>query len=158
MKKIVQKGSAVLKAQAMKVTDPHAKEVQKLIRDMFNTLAEQPDGVALAAPQVGESLRIFVVAEHAYQMAGKKTVGPLVFINPEIKKTSKKIVPMEEGCLSVRGVFGGVERFAQVTITATDERGEDFTYGASGLIAQIFQHEMDHLNGILFTEKILWKK
>ena len=77
----------------------------------------------------------------------------LVFINPEIINLSKKKRKMEEGCLSVRWLYGQVNRHEKVTIKAYDENGKLMTVGASGLLAQIFQHEIDHLNGILFIDK-----
>ncbi|MFC1730761.1 peptide deformylase, partial [candidate division KSB1 bacterium] len=76
----------------------------------------------------------------------------LVYINPKIKKTSKKLSELEEGCLSVEGYSGTVTRSQQVTVEAYDEHGVKFTRGASGLLAQIFQHEIDHLNGVLYID------
>jgi peptide deformylase len=76
-----------------------------------------------------------------------------VFINPEILKASKKKSKMEEGCLSVRWLYGNVDRHEKITISAYDEKGEKKTFGAGGLLAQIFQHEIDHLEGILFIDK-----
>ena len=77
---------------------------------------------------------------------------PLVFINPKITKASKKKAIVQEGCLSVRWIYGKTERATNVTIEAYDENGNKFSYGASSLIAHIFQHEMDHLDGVLFTD------
>jgi peptide deformylase len=78
-----------------------------------------------------------------------------VFINPVILKLSKEKKPMEEGCLSVRRLYGKVERHIKTKLTAYNERGEKVTVGASGLLAQIFQHETDHLDGTLFIDKAL---
>ena len=119
----------------------------------------EEDGVAIAAPQIGENLRIFMVSRRALAMIKKKGVEKdfeledLVFVNPEIVKTSKKKKKMEEGCLSVRWLYGYVLRHEKVTMKAYDKDGNKVTVGASGLLAQIFQHEIDHLNGILFTDK-----
>jgi peptide deformylase len=77
----------------------------------------------------------------------------LVFINPEIIKKSKEVKEMEEGCLSVRWLYGKVKRSNKVTVKAIDQTGKEFVMGASSLLAQIFQHEIDHLDGILFTDK-----
>lgn len=82
-----------------------------------------------------------------------KKVGDMVFINPVIKKLSREKRMMEEGCLSVRPLYGKVKRSVKATITAYNEKGEKFEMGASGLLAQIFQHEVDHLYGTLFIDK-----
>jgi peptide deformylase len=117
---------------------------------MQESLSKEHDGVALAAPQIGITKRLFVVAPSAYPAEAKWK--PLVFINPTIVKTSKKHADMQEGCLSVRWVYGKTTRAVSVTIEAYDEMGNKFSYGASGLIAHIFQHETDHLDGILFID------
>lgn len=126
---------------------PYLKEV---ISAMQTALSRESDGVALAAPQIGLSLRIFVVAPRAYKPETKWK--PLVFINPKIIKASKKTKNVQEGCLSVRWLYGTTTRSVSVTIQAQDENGNTFTYGASDLIAHIFQHECDHLDGVLFTD------
>ena len=76
-----------------------------------------------------------------------------MFINPKITKTSKKIEEMHEGCLSVRWIYGKTKRYSRVTLEAYDENGNKFSFGASGLISQIFQHETEHLDGILFIDE-----
>lgn len=126
---------------------PYLKEV---VATMQKALAKESDGVALAAPQIALSLRIFVVAPSAYVEEAKWK--PLVFINPRITKLSKKIAIMQEGCLSVRWIYGKTTRSVNATIEAYDVEGNKFSYGASGLIAHIFQHETDHLEGVLFTD------
>lgn len=158
---IVQKSNEVLRETAKEVpvhdiTSPHIK---KIIADMKEALASQDDGVALAAPQIAVPLRIFVVAGKAFlyeneQDADGKTPPPpdMVFINPEIVKLSKKTRILPEGCLSVRWLYGKTVRAEKAKVRAYDEHGKRFEYGGSGLIAQIFQHETDHLNGILFTD------
>ena len=133
------------------------KELQKIIDDMNTAMNGESDGVAIAAPQIGIAKRIFVVKEEAYNMKEGKEVAeakwkPLVFINPKITKASKKMVPADEGCLSVRPLYGTTFRHKNVTLEAQDFHGTKFTYGASGLIAHIFQHECDHLDGILFID------
>ncbi len=124
--------------------------LKNIIQIMQQKLSVEDDGVALAAPQIGVSKRIFVVAPQAYTKETKWK--PLVFINPSIIKASKKHEEMQEGCLSVRWIYGKTMRATSVTIEAYDSNGNKFTYGASGLIAQIFQHEIDHLHGILFID------
>ena len=128
----------------------NSPELLKLITSMRATLANEDDGVALAAPQIGVSKQIFVVSPLAYKEEAVFT--PLVFINPKIIKKSGKKMERQEGCLSVRWIYGKTRRYISITIEAFDEKGKLFTYGASGLIAHIFQHEIDHLNAILFTD------
>ncbi len=179
MVKIVQDGHHVLrqKAAAVPVADITLPETQTIIMDMKSALAAEEDGVGLAAPQIGIPLRIFVVAPDVFAIdkknkkkRGKKKLtakeaaaeiaedtinGALqtVYINPEIIKTSKDKQSMDEGCLSVRPLYGQVVRANKVVVRAYDEEGRLFERGGSGLLAQIFQHEIDHLNGILFIDK-----
>lgn len=124
------------------------QSIQNLIQDMSETLANQKDGVALSAPQVGENVRIFIVSHKLFDNDTDQ-----VFINPIITNRAKEIQEMEEGCLSIRGWYGMVQRNTKVTIEALDAKGEKTNRGASDLLAQIFQHEIDHLDGILFTDK-----
>ncbi len=126
------------------------KELHSLLLNMRETLAGEEDGVALAAPQVGVSKQIFVVSPLAYKE--EASFKPLVFINPKIVKRSSRKAEMQEGCLSVRWIYGKTKRYISVTIEAADETGKVFSYGASGLIAHIFQHEIDHLHNILFVD------
>lgn len=136
-----------------------SEEIQGVINDMKETLADVGDGVAIAAPQIGKPLRIFVVSGAVFEERNKaKGREPgdepdRVYINPKIVNTSSTTVEMEEGCLSCRWWYGTVERADKATVRALNEDGEEFTEGASGLLAQIFQHETDHLDGILFVDK-----
>ena len=159
---MVPKDSPVLRQVAAPVSlkDIGSKKIGDVIAKMKKALHAEDDGVAIAAPQVGAGLRIFVVSGNALEITKKrrkadpdKTLEDLVFINPEITKSSKRKKKMEEGCLSVRWLYGQVSRHEKVTIKAYDENGKFQTVGASGLLAQIFQHEVDHLNGILFVDK-----
>ncbi len=125
-------------------------ELKNLIEGMQESLAKEEDGVALAAPQIAVSKRIFVISPKAYEESAKWK--PLVFINPEIKKVSRKVQEMQEGCLSVRWIYGTTERHVSATVEAYDVMGNKFSFGASGLIAHIFQHEIDHLDGVLFID------
>lgn len=164
MVKIVQKEAPVLrgKAQEVPVAEIQSSKIKKIIGRMKKALEEQEDGVAIAAPQVGENLRIFVISKRAFEIIDAETAPPaksekkyqdMVFINPKLLKTSKEKMEMEEGCLSVRYLYGKVKRAKKATVSAVDENGERILVGGSGLIAQIFQHEMDHLEGVLFTDK-----
>jgi len=161
---IVQKNEPVLrgKAKSVKLEEINTPKIQKIIKDMASALDSQDDGVAIAAPQIGVPLQIFLVSRKVeilskgLEKASEKERAKLkniVYINPEIKKISRLKVLVDEGCLSVRYLYGKVERGEKATVTAYDETGKKFTKGGSGLLAQIFQHEIDHLNGILFTDK-----
>ncbi len=154
---IVQIGDPILRecAQTVPVKDIPSPKIQKIISDMKATMHTQKDGVAIAAPQIGVPLRIFVVSDAIMKEADSeyKSLGKdLVFINPEIIKLSKDKHNVEEGCLSVRWKYGKVKRSVKATIRAYNEHGEKIERGASGLLAQIFQHETDHLDGILFID------
>lgn len=155
---ITQEGDAVLREIAKPLPEElfNTPELQKMLKDMEETLDAQPDGVALAAPQVSISYRMFIVRYDRMKEASEtgdgegKQVG--VFINPRFVKTSKRQVDMQEGCLSVRGLYGTTLRHERATVTAQNEKGEWFTRGAGGILAQAFQHETDHLDGILFID------
>jgi peptide deformylase len=137
-------------------------ELSRLIAEMRGLLSKEEYGVALAAPQVGESLRLFVVSPDSarrrnarYKDAGEvPPIADCVYINPEIVKMSRTKTDKHEGCLSIRGKWGMVPRAEKVTLRYTDEAGEKKERGASGLLAHIFQHEMDHLEGIVYTDKV----
>ncbi|MFA4890302.1 MAG: peptide deformylase [Candidatus Paceibacterota bacterium] len=170
--KIVQKGNKVLRqiAKEVPVKDIKEKKIKDLIKKMSDVLSLAENGVALAAPQIGESVRLFIIDKNALiprrptsspdspdvgrqRQKKKEKTDPWVFINPVIKKISKKKQVVGEGCLSVEGMFGTVKRADKLSVEAYDENGKKFTRGASGLLAQIIQHETDHLNGIIFTDK-----
>lgn len=151
------------KALTVPVSNIPHKHIQTLIADMRALLEQEEYGVALAAPQVGESIRLFIVSPNALEKRESKygiaevtdvsSGDETVYINPEIVKTSRGKTLKHEGCLSVRGKWGRVPRAEKVTLSAYNEHGEKFTRGAAGLLAHIFQHEMDHLEGILYIDK-----
>lgn len=161
---IVNKDAPILRktAKVVPIKDIPSKKIQDILKRMKIALKREDDGVAIAAPQINEGLRIFIMSRRVPSLLNKKveedinnkvTVSDAVFINPEIVKLSKKKTKMEEGCLSVRWLYGQVTRSEKAVIRAYDENGKVFERGATGLMAQIFQHEVDHLNGILFTDK-----
>jgi peptide deformylase len=153
---IVQIGHKVLKEVAKPVhkKDLGSPKLESLIKKMKEALAGEEYGVAIAAPQLGASLRLFVVAGRAFADDEEgDDEAPRVFINPEITRRSRKKSEMAEGCLSVRGQYGTVPRHEKVTLKAIDEAGTPVLQHASGLLSQIFQHETDHLDGILFVDK-----
>jgi peptide deformylase len=155
-------------AQSVSVAEITSPHIQNIVKDMQKALASQEDGVAIAAPQIGVPLRIFVVSgivldmmknshvdekEFSKKSRGENMHNDMVFINPTITKLSKETEMMEEGCLSVRYLYGKVRRSSKATVTAYDKNGKKFQRGGSGLMAQIFQHETDHLDGVLFLDK-----
>lgn len=165
---IVQTGNKVLRkiAKEIPISDIKKPKIQKLLKEMSEALHSQNDGVAIAAPQIGSSLRIFLVSGRIFDedfirgqgssdgsLYNKPRQPDLVFINPILKKISKDKKLMSEGCLSVRPIYGKVRRATKATIEAYNENGEKFKKDGAGLLAHIFQHENDHLDGILFTDK-----
>jgi len=157
---IVGRDAPVLRniAKPVLIKDIKSKKIQNILDKMSSALRREDDGVAIAAPQIGESLRIFVVSGKVLVFGlpegeAQEIPEDLIFINPEIVKLSRKKVEMEEGCLSVRWYYGWVKRSEKATVRAYGRDGKKFQMGASGLMAQIFQHEMDHLEGILFIDK-----
>lgn len=171
MKKILQQKEKVLRqtAKEILIKEITTPKIKKVLKEMSLALQSQDDGVAIAAPQIGYDLRIFVVSGKIFAKDfGKDNKEPhpnpllikerveipkdLIFINPKISKLSKEKKWLPEGCLSVRWLYGNTLRSKKATITAYDENGKKFTRGASGLLAQIFQHETDHLKGVLFID------
>ena len=130
-----------------------SNKIQKILKDMRAVLLSYPRGVAIAAPQIGVPLRIFVIHDVTADKAKEEQRIPdLVAINPRIIKSAKKRIEMEEGCLSVSNLYGKTYRATNVTIQAYDASGKLYKRGAGGLLAQAFQHEVDHLDGILYTD------
>lgn len=169
MKEIVQDGAKVLRETAKPVPEElfGSAELARIIEDMKTALDPELEGVALAAPQVNIPYRIFIVRkdrtlpppptpqndrDDAPRERRAPTPDVEIYVNPEIVKTSRKRSLSDEGCLSVRGVYGTTSRHERVTIRGRRIDGSRFQRGAGGLMAQIFEHEIDHLNGILFTD------
>ncbi len=155
MVEIVQDGHKALRKIADEVTEKEfgSTKLLKILSDMKEALDSQDDGVALAAPQIAITKRIFIVSSKILKNEEVEKDFPLIYINPIITKISSDKKKMDEGCLSVRPLYGIVKRSTRATVEAFDENGEGFSISASGLIAQIFQHEIDHLDGVLFIDK-----
>lgn len=157
---ILQAGSPVLREVSSTIANIKIKtpEVKKVISLLKNAIRGQADAAAISAVQIGKPIRLFVISKKVFGVDPEnpkdlKVKDDLVFINPKILKSSKTKQELEEGCLSVRYVYGKVVRPEKVTIEACDENGKKFSRGFSGLLSQIAQHEVDHLNGILFIDK-----
>lgn len=154
LRNIVTLPDPVLKRKAHAVTQ-FDKALHTLINDMVETMREAP-GVGLAAPQIGLLEQIMVIEyfekpeEEENEDAPKKVWA---VINPEIVKVSEETLMGVEGCLSIPGLLGEVERYAEVHVKALNRHGQPMKVKAKGWLARIFQHEIDHLNGVLFTER-----
>lgn len=145
--KVLKYGDEILRTPSKEITKISSK-VQKLIDDMIETMYSQ-SGVGLAAPQIGENYRLFVI-DVAEQ---DEPLNPMVFINPKIIKKSGAVNSFE-GCLSFPEAYTNVRRYSDVAVRAKDRKGRPFTLEAKGgtLLARCIQHEFDHLEGILFID------
>ncbi|MBD2770855.1 peptide deformylase [Iningainema tapete] len=124
-------------------------EIRQLVRDMLQTMYSQ-DGIGLAAPQVGINKQLIVIDCEPDNPANP----PLVLINPTIKQFSREICVAQEGCLSIPGVYLDVKRPVVVEVTYKDENGRPKTLKAGDLLGRCIQHEMDHLNGVVFVDRV----
>ncbi len=156
VKEIVTLPQAILRHKARKVSD-FGPGFQTLVEDMIETMRQAP-GVGLAAPQVGESTRLIVV-EYGDEENEETPPKLYVLANPEITRSSEDTVLGTEGCLSIPGIQGDVERLAAVTVKGLNRHGRPMTVKAKGWLARIFQHEIDHLDGVLFVDRAekLWQ-
>lgn len=149
-------GQPVLKKKAEPITQDYP-ELAQLLTDMWETMYHA-DGVGLAAPQIGQSIRIFVVDTEEVDRKGKEaeTDQPIkkIFINAEMLEELGQPWTYEEGCLSIPHIRGDVERQDSIRIRWQDENFETFEATFTGVNARVIQHEYDHLEGILFTERL----
>lgn len=151
MREIITLGHPTLRQRARKVTR-FGPEVQQLINDMVETMRAAP-GVGLAAPQVDVPERIVVVELPADEEEGLPA-ELYAFVNPEIIKASRDTEEGEEGCLSIPGYIGEVERSTEIVIRGQDALGRPQRLKARDYLARIFQHEIDHLEGVLFIDRV----
>ena len=157
IREIISLPKPVLRRKARKVTD-FGPGLQTLIDDMVETMRQAP-GVGLAAPQVAESLRVIVVEFHEKEDDEESPLKLYTIVNPEITRKSAETLMGTEGCLSVPGILGDVERAAAVTVKGLNRHGQPVTIKVKGWMARIFQHEVDHLDGVLFVDRAekVWK-
>ena len=154
--KVARMGHPVLRERARPLDRPQIKsaQIQKLIDNMLETMLEYR-GVGLAAPQVHEGLRLFVASlDSDEDEEGSERPAPLAIINPEITVVGTDIVEDWEGCLSIPDIRGRVPRAREVTVRALDRFGERIELSAHGFPARVIQHETDHLDGILFFDRM----
>ncbi len=164
MKKLVPQNHPALHDIAEEITPEEFADgtVKKLLAGMRAAIktynVEGYAAVAIAAPQVGVAKRMFLIEDQNQER--DEALPTIIAINPRIVKTSKKMHLVGEGCLSVPNRYGVVDRHKNVTLEALDEQGQPFTRGAGGLLAQIIQHECDHLDGTLFVDRAekVWDK
>lgn len=163
VREIVTVPDPILRRKAQKVTRFDEK-LQTLIDDMVETMRQAP-GVGLAAPQVGVLEQVIVVEYYENEEDEEREDAEnapkrlYVVVNPEITRTSAETVSGPEGCLSIPGYMGEVERFQAITVKGQNRHGQPITLKLKDWTARIFQHEIDHLNGILFTDRAtrIWK-
>jgi peptide deformylase len=160
LRKIVTLPEPVLRRKAHTITKVD-KNLQTLIDDMVETMRDAP-GVGLAAPQIGLSERLIVVEYYERAEDEDKEDAPKkvwTVINPEIVKASEEKVMGVEGCLSIPGLVGEVERHLSIQVRGLNRHGKPMKIKAEGWLARIFQHEIDHVNGVLFTDRAtrVWK-
>lgn len=134
------------KAVDVPVSEITSDRIQQLIDDLMETMVVE-NGIGIAAPQVGVRERVLIVDDGSNH--------PQAFVNPRIVQKSFRKVEFEEGCLSIPGVFGMVKRHRTVTVEAHNREGEAVTIEANGLLSIVLQHEIDHLDGILFIDKVV---
>jgi peptide deformylase len=142
-------GSDILRRRADDVPGPD-EELDRLIDDMFETMYENK-GIGLAGPQVGVAKRVIVVDVND---EGGEKLGPFALLNPRVVEAGAELDKHEEGCLSIPNVTGVVERPWHVVVEGLDRRGEPVTLEADGMLARCLQHEIDHLDGVLFIDRL----
>ena len=154
LREIIQTDNSILRKKAIKVIS-FDKKFQALVDDMVETMLDAP-GVGLAAPQVAVSQRLIVVHlpddEDSQEVYGEDAGVLYMVANPKIIKASKEMVMGVEACLSIPGYFGEVERHESVVVTGQDRHGKKMRVKAKGWLARVFQHEINHLDGVLFID------
>lgn len=162
LRTIITPENPVLRRRAHKVTTVDDPKLQTLIEDMVETMLDAP-GVGLAAPQVEVSQRVIVVRlpddEESVEEFGKEAGVLYTLINPELARVSDEMVDGIEACLSIPGYYGNVARHQAVTVQALDRRGKKVRIKAEGWLARVFQHEIDHLDGVLYIDRAteIWR-
>jgi peptide deformylase len=136
--------NTILRKEAQEIENVLDVKIKRLTKDMIKTMKKN-NGIGLAAPQVGKSIRLIIIDTKE---------GPLILANPKISKFSRGREGSEEGCLSVPGVYGVVKRAKKIKFEGILPNGQKIKERAEGLLARVIQHEIDHLDGILFTDKI----
>jgi peptide deformylase len=152
VRRVLTYGDPILRRKAVLV-EGDLQSLKSLVEDMFETMYAEP-GIGLAAPQIGVSKRLVVIGSVADDDAGQNLGAPIAMVNPEILSRSTDIVPFEEGCLSVPDITESVDRPRAVRLRYTTLDGESVERDVAGLLARVVQHEIDHLDGILFVDRL----
>ena len=157
IRKIIRMGHPLLRKEAKKVPISKIKshEISSLIKDMRETM-KSSDGIGLAAPQIGVSLQLAIIEipEDSHRYPGTKKSEPLIIFNPKIKILDKKVQGYWEGCLSVPGLRGLVERPRKIRVDFFNENAEEVSMELEGFLSTVFQHEIDHLFGKLYVDRM----
>lgn len=151
---ILQLGNPTLRKKAAIVKNIQAENIQKLINTLLKIVIEV-DGIGIAAPQINKSYQVFIVASHPnkrYPKAPK--IKPLMVINPKIISHSRAVIKDWEGCLSIPGVRDSIPRYKSIEVEYYTRSGGKIREKLTGFIARIFQHEYDHLNGLVFLDRL----
>ncbi|MCL4238321.1 MAG: peptide deformylase [Anaerolineae bacterium] len=162
IREVITPQNLILRKKALKVRDFGDPKLQRLIDDMVETMLAVP-GVGLAAPQVSVSQRVIVVHlpddEESREEYGEGTGVLYIVINPEIARASREMVDGVEACLSIPGYYGTVNRHVAVTVRGQDRTGKEVRIKARDWLARVFQHEIDHLDGVLFIDRAsnIWR-
>ncbi len=152
--KIAQVGHAILQQTAQTITNLTDSTLQQLIDSLINTMMDA-NGVGIAAPQVFHSQRLFIVASHPNpRYPNAPMMEPIAMINPRMVSHGLEVVKDWEGCLSVPGVRGLVPRYQKITVEYCDRHGQLQHQEFTDFVARIFQHELDHLNGLVFLDRV----
>ncbi|OKH25807.1 peptide deformylase [Chroogloeocystis siderophila] len=154
IREVVQLGHPLLRTKAQDVENIEEQRIQTLVDDLIATVG-QAQGVGIAAPQVAESFRLFIVASRPnprYPYA--PTMEPTAMINPKILAHSTEVVKGWEGCLSIPGIRGSVPRYQSIEVEYSDRNGKKQKQELTDFVARIFQHELDHLDGIVFLDRM----
>ncbi|GAW86752.1 peptide deformylase [Bathymodiolus platifrons methanotrophic gill symbiont] len=154
VREIAQLGAEVLRLQAKEVKNMHADEMQLIADDMFTTLADT-NGVGIAAPQISASWRMMILASRPserYPQAPE--MDPTLMINPSFEPLSETQEKDWEGCLSIPGIRAKVPRYTQIKVSYTDTLGKLVEQTLDGFVARVFQHEYDHLDGLVYLDRV----
>ncbi len=155
IRQISEIGSDILRQKSRSIVDPLDLQIDSLIDDLIAT-AIAANGVGIAAPQVAASLRLFIVASRpSPRYPHAPTMEPTAMINPQILDRSTELISGWEGCLSVPGTRGWVPRHDTIAVEYFTKHGDRIQQELTGFVARIFQHELDHLDGILFPDRVL---
>ncbi|MEA5534835.1 peptide deformylase [Crocosphaera sp. XPORK-15E] len=147
-------GNPILRQLAEPVTNVTDKQLQQFINALLS-MAKEANGVGIAAPQVSHSYRLFIVCSHPNpRYPDAPLMEPIVMINPRLISHSEEMVKGWEGCLSVPGVRGLVPRYQAIAVEYLDQQGQQHHQEFTNFVARIFQHELDHLDGILFIDRV----